>query len=86
MIAFFRARTMTLLTDRLAFQNTSLDRDDAALRLLRTAARRDYWQPESDAVEARGLGLEMVWADSKWILWKVPAPGSVREDAGADGG
>ena len=87
MIAYFRARTMTLLTDRLSIQNTQ--------HSTRCMLRADYFaqrrgattaQPEITPFEARGLGLEMVWSDAKWILWKVPAPGSVPEEAAADGG
>jgi hypothetical protein len=70
-IAFFRARTMTLLTDRLSFQNTSLDRIRERADYFAQRRGRDYWQPELTTVEARELGFEMVWSDSKWILWKV---------------
>ena len=38
-VAYFRARTMTLYTDRRTIQTTNIDRDPAARRLLRPAAR-----------------------------------------------
>ena len=62
---------MTLLTDRLSFQNTSLDRIRERADYFAQRRGRDYWQPELTTVEARELGFEMVWSDSKWILWKV---------------
>jgi len=73
-VAFYRARTMTLTTDRLSIQTTNIDR--ILLRADYFAQRRNshYWQPDLTATEARDLGLEMVWSDSRWILWKVTAP------------
>ena len=71
-VAYYRARTMTLLTDRRAFQTKQLDRivDRADFY----AERRDstYWQPELTPAEARRAGLEEVWSDQRWILWRVP--------------
>ena len=67
-IAFFRARTMTLLTDRRSFQTRDLD------RILRSAdyyaERRNskYWQPTLDEDHE---GLVEVWSDQRWTLWKV---------------
>jgi len=67
-VAFYRARTMTLLTDRRSFQTRDLD------RILRSAdyyaERRNstYWQPKLDADHE---GLVEVWSDQRWILWEV---------------
>lgn len=67
-VAFFRARTMTLLTDRRSFQTKDLD------RILQSAdyyaERRDskYWQPTLDEDHA---GLVEVWSNSRWTLWRV---------------
>jgi hypothetical protein len=67
-VAFYRARTMTLLTDRRSFQTRDLD------RILRSAdyyaERRNskYWQP---TLEADHEGLVEVWSDQRWILWEV---------------
>jgi hypothetical protein len=70
-IAFYRARTMTLATDRLSIQTTSIDK--ILLRADYFAQRRNshYWQPDLTSAEARDMGLEEVWSDSRWILWKV---------------
>ncbi len=73
-IAFFRARTMTLLTDRRSFQTTNLER--LRLRADYFAQRRDkgYWQPDLTVEEAGKLGFEMIWSDSLWILWRLTPP------------
>jgi hypothetical protein len=72
-IAYFRARTMTLLTDRRSFQTRDLERiaQDADY----FAQRRDstYWQPDLAVEQARLAGFEEVWSDARWILWKTPA-------------
>ena len=85
-ITYYRARTMTLMTDRRAIQTRSTD--EMMLRSDYFAQLRNatYAQPDVSPFEARRLGLEEVWADAKWVLWKVPAPGSVPEEAAADGG
>ena len=62
-VAFYRARTMTLLTDRRSFQTKDLD------RILQSAdfyaERRDskYWQPTLDEDHE---GLVEVWSDPRW--------------------
>jgi hypothetical protein len=71
-ITFFRARTMTLLTDRRAIQTTDLtpvlDRSDYVAQLRGWT----YYQPQLTTEEAEELGFTMVWAEGPWILWKVP--------------
>ncbi|HSM64772.1 MAG TPA: hypothetical protein VK860_00560 [Ilumatobacteraceae bacterium] len=71
-IAYFRARTMTLLTDRRSFQTKNLER--IAQNADYFAQRRDstYWQPELRLGEARVAGFEEVWSDARWILWRTP--------------
>jgi len=73
-VAYFRARTMTLETDRRSIQTTSIDK--IRLRADYFAERRNssYWQPNLSPSEASDMGLEMVWSDSRWILWKVTTP------------
>jgi hypothetical protein len=72
-IAYFRARTMTLLTDRRSFQTRDLER--IARDADYFAQRRDstYWQPDLPVAQARLAGFEEVWSDARWILWKTPA-------------
>ncbi len=71
-IAYFRARTMTLLTDRRSFQTKNLER--IALHADYFAQRRNstYWQPTLTVSDARLRGWDEVWSDSAWILWKLP--------------
>jgi hypothetical protein len=68
-VAFFRARTMTLLTDRRSFQSANINR--IAMRADYFAQQREstYWQP--DVAAAQQAGFEQVWADERWILWRV---------------
>jgi hypothetical protein len=71
-VAHFRARTMTLLTDRLSFQTKHLDR--IALRADYYAERRNstFWQPDLTADAADDAGFEEVWSDDRWTLWRIP--------------
>jgi hypothetical protein len=70
-VAHFRARTMTLLTDRRSFQTSNFER--IAERADYYAERRNstYWQPELDETAARRAGFEQVWSDQRWILWRI---------------
>lgn len=73
-VAFFRARMMTLYTDRRTIQTSDVD------RMLRTsdyyAQQRgsEYSQPALTSFEAAELGLEEVWSNGRWVLWKLPEP------------
>jgi hypothetical protein len=71
-VVYFRARTMTLLTDRLSFQTKDLDR--IARRADYYAERRNstYWQPELTTEAAEAAGFEEIWSDQRWILWRLP--------------
>jgi hypothetical protein len=71
-VAYYRARTMTLMTDRRSFQTKRLDQIIG--RADYYAEKRDstYWQPELTAAEARQAGFEEIWSDGRWILWRVP--------------
>jgi hypothetical protein len=71
-IAFFRARTMTLLTDRRSIQTSSLDKIRGRADYF--AQRRDstFWQPPLTEAQSRELGFEEVWSDRLWILWRIP--------------
>ena len=31
-----------------------------------------FSQPDVTPFAARELGLEQVWSDARWVLWKVP--------------
>jgi len=73
-VAFYRARMLTLLTDRRAFQTHDAER-------IRTDAdywvqRRDwgFWQPRLDRAEVTDLGLTEVWANDRYVIWCSDCP------------
>jgi hypothetical protein len=71
-VAYYRARTMTLMTDRRAFQTKKIE--NIIERADYYAERRNstFWQPELTAADARRAGFEEVWSDQQWILWRLP--------------
>ncbi len=71
-IAYYRARTMTLLTDRRAFQTKQLDRIIDQADYYAERRNSTYWQPELTAADARRAGFEAVWSDQRWTLWRLP--------------
>ena len=71
-VAYYRARTMTLLTDRRAFQTKQLDRIVERADYYAERRNSTYWQPELSPSDARSAGFEEVWSDQRWILWRVP--------------
>lgn len=71
-VAFPRARAMTLHTDRRSIQNGSLD---VILRNADYFAMRkgsDYSQPDVSAAEAAEVGMTMVWENDWYVLWRLP--------------
>jgi hypothetical protein len=71
-IAFFRARTMTLLTDRRSIQTSSLDKIRGRADYFAQRRDRTFWQPPLTEAQARELAFETVWSDPLWILWRIP--------------
>jgi hypothetical protein len=71
-ITYYRARTMTLLTDRRAIQTRDIGRILA--RSDYWVQRRDwsFWQPDLDEDAAAGLGLTAVWSSDRYVVWKTP--------------
>jgi hypothetical protein len=72
-ILFFRARAMTLYTDRLAVQGS-----DLTLMLPRSdwyvmAKGSTYSQTLLTDAEGSGLGLTKAWENPGWVIWRVPA-------------
>ena len=74
LIAFFKARALTLYTDRRAVQSKDLDI---------ILQRADYFVmggpggvgiPILTDAEVKQAGLIKVWSDGSWTLFKVPAP------------
>ncbi len=82
-VAFFRARTMTLLTDRRSFQTKDIDRVAIGADYLAQRRRDTAWQPSID--EAASAGFVEIWSDPTWILWRIPAAGAtpieIQDDA-----
>jgi hypothetical protein len=74
-IAYLRARTMTLLTDRRSFQTKNLERVAQNADYFAQRRGSTYWQPALSLSEARRAGFEEVWSDPTWILWKTPSAG-----------
>ena len=71
-IAYFRARTMTLLTDRRSFQTKNLERIAQNADYFAQRRGSTYWQPELELRDARLAGFEEVWSDPTWVLWRTP--------------
>ncbi len=70
-IAFYRARTMTLYTDRRAIQTTLIDRISKRADYFAQQRGSDFYQPRLSETQGRDLGFEIVWSDDFWILWQV---------------
>jgi hypothetical protein len=71
-IAYFRARTMTLLTDRRAFQTTSLPRITQRADYFAQQRFSEYFQPAVTEAELTAAGYTEVWGNDRWILWRAP--------------
>ena len=71
-IAYFRARTMTLLTDRRSFQTKNLERIAQNADYFAQRRNSTFWQPTLELGEARRAGFEEVWSNASWILWRTP--------------
>ncbi len=81
-VAYFRARTMTLMTDRRSIQTKQLDRIIDRADYYAERRNSTYWQPELSTSDALDAGFEEVWSDQRWILWRLPddAPASSAVD------
>lgn len=68
-VAYYRARTMTLLTDRRAFQTHDVNRIRADADYW--VQRRDwgFWQPNLDVSTVRELGFVEVWSSDRYVIW-----------------
>jgi hypothetical protein len=78
-IAYFRARTMTLLTDRRAFQTTNFPRILQRADYFAQQRNSSYFQPNVTEREAREAGLIEVWSNERWVLWRVPDQGPLSD-------
>ncbi len=73
-VAFFKARAMTLYTDRRAVQSSDLGiiLQRADFFLMRRSATAGG-QPQLNGPQAAAAGLTEVWSNAEWVLWRVPA-------------
>lgn len=71
-VAHFRARTMTLLTDRRSIQTNDINRILQNADYFAQQRDSSYSQPGIDVQTAYAMGFEEVWSDERWILWRVP--------------
>jgi hypothetical protein len=75
-IAFFRARTMTLYTDRRAIQTSDVEHVRRYADFYAQLRGSSHYQPDLTVDQALELGFTMVWSDPFWILWRVPTRGA----------
>lgn len=71
-ILFFRARAMTLYTDRLAVQGSNLDQMLKRVDWYVMAKGSTYSQTLLTDAEASSRGLTKAWQNSGWVIWRVP--------------
>jgi hypothetical protein len=71
-ILFFRARAMTLYTDRLALQGSNLDQMLKRVDWYVMAKNSTYSQTLLTDQDAAARGLSKAWENSGWVIWRVP--------------
>ena len=70
-IAYYRARTMTLLTDRRTIQTYDVERIRDNTDYWVQRKNSSYWQPDLDMVEARDAGFTEVWSNNRFTIWST---------------
>ncbi len=70
-ILFFRARAMTLYTDRLALQGSDLTKMLKRVDWYVMAKNSTYSQTLLTDAEAAALGLTKAWDNAGWVIWRV---------------
>jgi len=74
-VVFYRARTMTLLTDRRTLQlgtsEASLARAELRADFYAQQRGSTYSQPELTELEGYRRGYTVAWSDDQWILWDL---------------
>ena len=71
-ILFFRARAMTLLTDRVALQGSNLDLMLPRVEWYVMEKGSTYSQALLTDEEAAARGLTKAWDNASWVIWRVP--------------
>ncbi len=75
-IVYFRARTLTLYTDRRSLQlgTTAIPEMTQIADYFMQNLNSDYSQPVATEAELETLGYEVVFEDANWRLWRIPHP------------
>ena len=73
-IGYYRARTMTLYTDRRSIQTLSIEHMFQHADYFAQQRFSSYFQPNITEADALARGMVEVWSNSRWILWKLPGP------------
>lgn len=71
-VTFFRARAMSMLTDRRSIQTGNLDQVLQRSDWFVMEKDSTYSQPLVSDKEAARVGLRKIWENSDWVLWLVP--------------
>jgi hypothetical protein len=71
-VLFFRARAMTLYTDRRAIQGINLEPLLPLVNWYVMEKGSTYSQHLLTDQEAAEFGLTKTWENDGWVLWKVP--------------
>jgi hypothetical protein len=71
-VVFFRARAMSLLTERKSIQTGNIDQVMARGDWYVMNVGSTYSQPLVEDADAARLGLRKVWANAEWVLWLIP--------------
>jgi hypothetical protein len=74
-ILFFRARAMTLFTDRVALQGSNLDQMLPRVDWYVMEKGSTYSQALLTDQEGAARGLTKVWENDDWVIWRVPRQG-----------
>jgi len=72
LVAFYKARALTLYTDRRAVQSKELSLILERADWFVMGRSGTIGIPILSDAEARAVGLTEVWSNSAWILWRVP--------------
>jgi len=73
-VAFWRARALTLYTDRRGIQTSDLALVNQQADFFLMRRNFSFFQPLVSDAEAAAMGWKNVWQDSKWVLWQVRQP------------
>ncbi|CAN5518574.1 hypothetical protein BH24ACT5_BH24ACT5_26900 [soil metagenome] len=71
-IVYYRARTMTLYTDRRALQTNSFAKMAGLGDYFMQNLNSDYSQPTVTETQLLNAGFDLVWDDDNWRLWRIP--------------